>query len=70
VIDFRLDDRLTLAKAHPCGAQTWRIVRLGADIGIVCDGCGHKVMIERRELERRVRNVEHATEQSGQEGAR
>lgn len=62
MIDFKLDDRLTLAKAHPCGSRTWRVVRLGADIGMLCEGCGHKVLLERRTLERRVRNVEHATE--------
>jgi hypothetical protein len=61
VIDFQLADRLTLAKAHPCGTRTWRVVRLGADIGIVCEGCGHKVLLERRQLERRVRVIEHAT---------
>lgn len=64
MIDFQLDDRLTLAKPHPCGGRTWRVVRLGADIGIVCDGCGHKVLLERRLLERRVRAVEHSTKAS------
>jgi hypothetical protein len=53
-LDVRLDDRLTLVKPHPCGSKTWRVVRLGADIGLVCDGCGHRVLLERRELERRV----------------
>jgi hypothetical protein len=36
------------------------VVRLGADIGIVCQGCGHKVLLERRVLERRVRGVAKA----------
>jgi hypothetical protein len=64
VIDFKLDDRLTLAKPHPCGSKSWRVVRTGADIGIVCEGCGHKVLLERRELERRVKAVDHASEAS------
>lgn len=54
VIDFKLGDHVRLAKLHPCGERTWRVVRLGADIGIVCDGCGHRVLLERRELERRL----------------
>jgi hypothetical protein len=62
VIDFQLGDRLTLTKPHPCGTRTWRVVRLGADIGIVCEGCGHKVLLERRQLERRVRAIAHTTE--------
>jgi hypothetical protein len=58
VLDVRLDDRLTLAKTHPCGSTTWRVVRLGADIGLTCDGCGHRVLLERRALERRLVRLE------------
>ena len=57
-LDVRLDDRLTLAKPHPCGGTTWRVVRLGADIGLVCEGCGHRVLLERRDLERRLVRLE------------
>ena len=64
MIDFQLGDRLTLAKPHPCGVRMWRVVRLGADIGIVCEGCGHKVLLERRVLERRVRAVEPSSQVS------
>ena len=55
VVEFRIGDRLTLAKPHPCGSSGWRVVRLGADIGLVCEGCGHRVLIERRQLERRLK---------------
>ena len=54
VLELRVGDRLTLAKAHPCGGHTWRVTRLGADIGLACEGCGRRVMLERRELERRL----------------
>jgi hypothetical protein len=54
VIDFRLGDRLRLAKQHPCGGREWVVVRLGADIGVVCETCGRRVLLERRELERRL----------------
>jgi hypothetical protein len=57
-LDVRLGDRMTLAKAHPCGSSTWRVTRLGADIGLVCDGCGHRVLLERRDLERRLVRLE------------
>jgi hypothetical protein len=55
VVEFRIGDRLTLAKPHPCGSTGWRVVRLGADIGLVCEGCAHRVLIERPQLERRVK---------------
>jgi hypothetical protein len=54
VIDFRLGDRLRLTKKHPCGGSEWVVVRLGADIGVVCETCGRRVLLERRELERRL----------------
>jgi len=57
-LDVRLQDRLTLAKPHPCGSKTWRVVRLGADIGLVCEGCGHRVLLERPALERRIVEIE------------
>lgn len=53
VLELRLGDRLSLRKPHPCGARTWDVVRLGADIGIVCTGCARRVQLERRDLERR-----------------
>lgn len=49
---FRLGDVLELKKTHPCGSKTWEIVRLGADIGLVCQGCGHRVLMDRVRVEK------------------
>jgi hypothetical protein len=54
-LELEVGHRLSLAKPHPCGGRTWQVVRVGADIGLSCEGCGRKVMLERRELERRFR---------------
>ena len=51
---FTVGERVTLRKAHPCGATTWVVDRVGADIGVTCDGCGRRLVLERRELEARV----------------
>jgi hypothetical protein len=53
--ELRLNDRLTLRKPHPCGSYEWIIVRLGADIGLVCCQCGRKVLLSRRELNKRIK---------------
>ncbi len=53
--------RVRLRKLHPCGSDTWAITRTGADIGLACAGCGRRVMLEREEFERRVREVLQAT---------
>ena len=50
-----LDDVVVLRKAHPCGGDTWRIVRLGADIGVRCASCGRRVLIGRSEFERDIK---------------
>jgi hypothetical protein len=52
--DLRLADRLTLRRPHPCGSHEWEVVRLGADIGLVCAGCGRRILIDRLEVERRL----------------
>lgn len=53
--DLKLDDFVRLRKAHPCGSYDWKVVRLGADIGLVCEGCGRRVLLERRKLAKRMK---------------
>jgi hypothetical protein len=55
ILEVNVGDRLTLAKPHPCGSKEWQVTRVGADIGLACMGCGRRVMLERRDLERRFR---------------
>lgn len=55
--EIRLNDRLTLRKPHPCGSFDWIVVRLGADIGLVCCQCGRKVLLTRRELNKRFKSI-------------
>ena len=50
-----LGDVVRLRKPHPCGAFEWTVVRLGADIGLRCHDCNHKVLITRRTLEKRLK---------------
>jgi hypothetical protein len=54
---FEVGMKVRLRKAHPCGGYDWEIVRLGADVGIICTTCGRRVMLEREEFERRVKQV-------------
>jgi len=54
-MEIRLGDVVRLRKKHPCGSCEWQVVRLGADIGIKCLGCNRRVLLERREFERRMK---------------
>ncbi len=53
--DLQIDDRVRLRKPHPCGGYEWKVVRLGADIGIECLTCSHRVLLTRRELNHRIK---------------
>lgn len=53
--DLQLNDHLRLRKPHPCGSYEWTVVRLGADIGLECKGCQHRVLLTRRELAKRMK---------------
>ena len=54
-VPFFIADVVRLRKPHPCGGFDWTVVRLGADIGLVCTTCGRRVLLPRRELERRLK---------------
>jgi hypothetical protein len=53
--DLEMDDRIRLRKPHPCGSTDWVVVRLGADIGLKCLGCGRRILLPRREVARRMK---------------
>lgn len=53
-VTLYLGDVVRLRRAHPCGGDTWRVDRLGADIGLRCLGCHRHVLLERPALERRL----------------
>jgi len=52
-LELRVGDVLQLRRQHPCGSREWQVVRLGADIGLVCEGCGHRILMDRLDVERR-----------------
>ena len=53
--DIQLDDVIRLRKPHPCGSMDWIVVRIGADIGLKCQGCDRKILLSRREVARRMK---------------
>jgi hypothetical protein len=57
--DIKLDDVIRLRKPHPCGSSDWKVVRMGADIGLECLVCGRRVILPRRELARRMKSITH-----------
>ena len=46
-----------MKKGHPCGANKWEVVRLGADIKIKCINCGRVVMIPRIDFNKKIKKI-------------
>jgi hypothetical protein len=60
-VEVHVGDVVRLRKAHPCGGADWSVVRLGADIGLRCETCQHRVLLPRSQFERRLKTfVSHA----------
>ena len=54
---FDLGDVVQMRKAHPCGSDQWKVIRIGADVKIKCLGCGRIVMLERAVFVKRRKKV-------------
>lgn len=55
--DLRPGDVVRLKKPHPCGGYEWRVSRVGGDIGLRCQTCGHDIMAPRFRIIRRIREI-------------
>jgi hypothetical protein len=56
-MQLNVGDVVQMRKTHPCGGDTWTIVRVGADIGMRCLTCSRRVMLPRAECERRIKRI-------------
>jgi len=54
---YQVGDIVRMKKSHPCGSDTWEILRTGMDFRLKCQGCGHLVMMPRPKFEKMVRAV-------------
>ena len=56
--EYELNDIVEMKKEHPCRkSKYWKVIRMGADIKIKCQGCGAVVMFPRHEFERKLKKV-------------
>ncbi len=55
--DLQLGDVVRLRKPHPCGNYNWKVIRMGADIGLECVQCGRRILLPRRLLARRLKTI-------------
>lgn len=56
-MDIQLNDRLVMKKSHPCGCNTFRVMRIGMDFKLVCEGCSHEIMLPRVKAEKNIKKI-------------
>lgn len=56
-LDISIGDRILMKKKHPCGCSTFKVVRIGMDFKIVCEGCGHEIMLPRKTVEKGIKKI-------------
>lgn len=61
-MDIQLRDIVKLKKQHPCGSHEWEVLRVGMDFRLKCIGCGHQIMMPRKQLEKNVRGIRSDSE--------
>ena len=56
-MDIQVGDLIQTKKNHPCGSNTFKVLRVGMDFRIRCVGCGHEVMLPRAKIEKNIKKV-------------
>ncbi len=56
-MNISVGEKLVMKKKHPCGCDTFSVLRVGMDFRIRCDGCGREVMLPRVKVEKGIKKV-------------
>lgn len=61
-MNINVGDVIKMKKPHPCGSYEWEVLRIGIDFRIKCCGCGHQVMLPRKQVEKQIKQIITKTE--------
>lgn len=56
-LKINVGDTLELKKKHPCGGNTFEVMRAGMDFRLKCMTCGAQIWLDRPNLEKRVKKI-------------
>ena len=56
-MDISVGDKLIMKKKHPCGGNTFSVLRSGMDCKLQCDGGGHEIMLPRNKAEKNIKQI-------------
>ena len=54
---FHVGDRVEMKKQHPCGGNTFALLRVGMDFRLKCEQCGREVMLRRQRAEKGIKKI-------------
>ncbi len=59
VSSIKLYDEVEMKRPHPCSSRSKRfqVIRLGADVKILCLGCGNVIMLDRDKFNSKIKKV-------------
>lgn len=57
IAKFNAGNKLQMKKKHPCGSDVFKVLRIGSDIRICCEGCGRDLTMPRETLEKSVKKI-------------
>ena len=64
IVKFEIGDIVELKKPHPCGSKSFKVMRVGSEIRIICLGCSRDMNIDRIKLEKAVKKIVKETPSS------
>lgn len=56
-MDISVGDVVQMKKSHPCGSDLMKVLRIGADFKLKCQGCGHEFMTPRSKCEKKIKKI-------------
>lgn len=56
-MDVHVGTILEMKKEHPCGSRCWKVLRVGMDFRLRCEGCGHEIMLPRKKVEKSLKKI-------------
>jgi Uncharacterized protein conserved in bacteria len=55
--EYNIGTIVEVKKQHPCGVNTWEVLRVGMDIKLKCTGCERLIMLPRRKFDKMIKKI-------------
>ncbi|MEG2429053.1 MAG: DUF951 domain-containing protein [Oscillospiraceae bacterium] len=56
-MNINVNDKLLMKKPHPCGGNTFLVLRVGMDFKLRCEKCSHEFMVPRVKIEKNIKKI-------------